>query len=100
MSKTTIVRYTTRPDAADENARLVADVYAALSELDPGDFAYATFRLADGVSFIHVARQDGPENPLTTLPAFAEFQREIRDRIVEPPSPSEATLVGSYGDLP
>jgi hypothetical protein len=100
MSKTTVIRYRTRADAADENARLVQDVYAALAELDPGDFAYATYRLADGVSFVHVARQDGPENPLTTLPAFAEFQREIKDRIVEPPSPSEATLVGSYRSLP
>ena len=30
MSKNVIVRYRTRPDAADENARLVQEVYAAL----------------------------------------------------------------------
>ena len=73
------------------------DVYAALAEADPGDFRYTTYRLADGVTFVHVAHQDGPENPLQTLPAFAEFQRELQERCAEPPAPSEATVVGSYG---
>ena len=97
MSRNVIVRYQTRPDAADENARLVEAVYAALAEADPGDFRYTTYRLADGVTFVHVAHQEGAENPLTTLPAFAEFQRELAGRCVEQPAPSEATVVGAYG---
>lgn len=96
MSKTLIIRYRTRPEAADENSRLVEAVFASLAELKPIDFWYTTYRLADGVSFVHVARLDGPENPLTTLPAFAEFQRELAQRCVERPAPSEATVVGSY----
>ncbi len=40
MSRTVVVRYRTRPEAADENARLVEGVYAALAQLDPGDFRY------------------------------------------------------------
>ena len=64
MSRNVIVRYRTHPEAADENARLVEAVYAALAEADPGDFRYTTYRLADGVTFVHVAHQDGPENPL------------------------------------
>lgn len=97
MSKTVIVRYRTRPDSADDNARLVEAVFTALAEIDPGDFRYATYRLADGVSFVHVASFAGSANPLATLPAFAEFQRELPQRCAEPPAPSEATLVGSYG---
>ncbi|MDX6665662.1 MAG: hypothetical protein QOG68_1868 [Solirubrobacteraceae bacterium] len=97
MPKNTIVRYKTRPDAADENARLVAAVYAALAEVKPDGFRYATFRLADGVTFVHVAQNSAEENPLASLPAFAEFQREIAQRVVEPPEPSDATVVGSYG---
>ena len=97
MSRNVIVRYRTHPKVADENARLVEAVYAALAEADPGDFRYTTYRLADGVTFVHVAQQDGPENPLQTLPAFAEFQRELQQRCAEPPAPSEATIVGSYG---
>ena len=93
----TVVRYKTRPEAAEENARLVAAVYAALAEAGPGDFRYITYRLADGVTFVHVAHQDGETNPLTTLPEFAEFQRELSARCVEQPNPTAAIVVGSYG---
>jgi hypothetical protein len=97
MSKTIVVRYRTRPDAAEENARLVEAVFASLSELAPADLRYATYRLADGVTFVHVAQLAGTGNPLATLPAFSEFQRELAQRCTEQPAPSEATVVGSYG---
>jgi hypothetical protein len=97
MGKNVIVRYRTRPDAAEENARLIQDVFASLAELEPGGFTYTAYRLDDGVSFVHVAEHAGTENPLATLPAFAEFQRELGQRVVEPPAPSGATVVGSYG---
>ena len=97
MSKTVVVRYRTRPDAAEENARLVQAVYASLADLEPGGFAYTTYRLADDTTFVHIAHLAGTENPLPTLPAFAEFQRELAQRCVEQPAPSEATMVGSYG---
>lgn len=96
MSKNVIVRYRTRPDAADENARLVEAVYAALAEQQPANFSYSTYRLQDGVTFVHVARHDDGANPLPDLPAFVAFQRELRDRCDELPAPSEATVVGSY----
>ncbi len=95
-SRTLIIRYRTRPDAAEENSRLVEAVFDALAELKPRDFCYSTYRLADGVSFVHIARLDGAENPLATLPAFDEFRRDVAQRCVEQPAPSEATVVGSY----
>ncbi len=97
MSNTVVVRYRTRPDKADENVRLVEKVYASLAEAGPGDFRYTTYRLADGVSFVHVAFFAGNDNPLATLPAFADFQRELPQRCDEQPAPSDATVVGSYG---
>jgi hypothetical protein len=100
VNRNVIVRYRTTPETADENARLVAAVYAALAEAAPSDFAYATFRLSDGVTFVHVAGYSGSGNPLATLPAFVEFQRGLRDRCVEQPNPTDATVVGSYGRLP
>ena len=96
MSKNVIVRYRTRPDTADENARLVEGVYAALAELQPADFRYTTYRLEDGVTFVHVAHHGEDANPLPSLPAFAAFQRELRERCDEPPAPSDAPIVGSY----
>jgi len=96
MSKTVVIQYKTRPDAAEENQRLVEAVYAQLASEDPGGFHYATFRLEDGVTFVHIARAEDDDNPLSHLAAFAEFQRNILDRCVEPPSSRGATIVGSY----
>jgi hypothetical protein len=98
----TIVRYTTKPDRADDNQALVEKVFAELNADAPLGLRYATFRLADGVSFVHVAtvETDDGTNPLTQTPAFAEFVREIGDRCDEPPVASEATLVGSYRSFP
>jgi len=96
MSRAVVVRYRTRPDAADENQRLVEQVYAELARNDPGGLSYATFRLADGVTFVHVAVHQGESNALTRTAAFAEFQRGIGERCVEPPVATEATLVGVY----
>jgi hypothetical protein len=97
MSKTVVIRYRTRPEAAEENARLVEGVFTSLAEVEPADLGYTTYRLADGVTFVHVARFAGTDNPLATLPAFAEFQRELAQRCTEQPAPSDATVVGSYG---
>ncbi len=70
MSKTVIVTYKTKPGAADENERLVKGVYAQLAAEAPGEFHYATFRLGDGVSFLHLAIVDGEVSPLSKLSAF------------------------------
>jgi acyl dehydratase len=96
MTVVKVIRYTTKPESADENARLVRDVYAELARDNPEGLRYATFRLDDGVTFLHVALLDGDENPLTTSRAFAEFQSAIGERLAEGPIQAEATVVGSY----
>ena len=56
MTTANVVRYTARsPEAADENSRLIQQVFAELAAEDPGSLRYAAFRLADGVSFVHVS---------------------------------------------
>jgi hypothetical protein len=45
---------------------------------------------------VHIARLEGNENPLATLPTFIEFQRDLPHRCVVQPAPSQATTVGSY----
>ena len=96
MGRSMVVRYRTRPDAADENQRLVSAVLAELAAEDPGGVHYAAFRLADGVSFVHVVSYDGDDDPLSRSPAFAEFQRGIGDRLADRPEAAEATPIGSY----
>ena len=97
MSKAVIVRYRTSEEAAAENQRLVEQVYAELHADQPDGLRYMTLRLADGVTFVHVAFHAEDDNPLTRSAAFAAFQADLRDRVVEPPQPSAASVVGSYG---
>jgi hypothetical protein len=96
MSRTVVIRYETHADAADTNQGLVEWVFAELHEKTPDGVRYATFRLQDGVRFLHVVRFDGEGNPLADLPAFAAFQADIGDRLVAPPVSTVASLVGSY----
>ena len=96
MSRTVVVRYRTTEDRAEENSRLVEAVFAELAAEAPDGLRYITLRLADGVSFVHVALVEGDENPLTRSAAFAEFQRAIAERCAELPVASEATVVGHY----
>jgi hypothetical protein len=94
MSSAFIVRYRTKPSAAEENQRLVEKVFAELAAEDPGGLRYATLRSGD--SFLHVVVHENDDNPLPRLAAFDEFQREIADRCVEPPERTEVSVVGAY----
>jgi len=90
-----VVRYRVKPDRVEENERLVRAVYEELHRAGPAGFRYATFKLDDGVTFVHVAEGDDP--PLPRLAAFKEFQKDIAARCAEPPLASEAEQVGSFG---
>src|SRR4029079_4271123 len=94
----TMVRYKVRPERADENVALVQAVYAELARVEPDGPRYATFRLPDGVSFLHVVIEtDQPGQILGQIAAFRAFQQDIEDRCEEPPVATEIRLVGSYG---
>ena len=92
-----IVRYTVKPHQVEANEELVRAVYEELGRTAPAGLRYATFKLEDGVSFVHVAavEADG-RNPLGQVEAFARFQQDIADRCDEPPVATEMSEVGSY----
>jgi hypothetical protein len=95
--KQVIVRYKVRPDRAAENEELVRAVYAELHDSRPAGLRYATFKLEDGVSFVHVAaHSENAPNPLSELPAFRRFQEKIADRCEEAPVVSTLTEIGCY----
>jgi hypothetical protein len=97
-----VVRYKTKPERAEENQALVEKVFAALDATAPAALGYATLRLADGVSFVHIAsiETDDGTNPLTETAAFGDFVRDVGDRCEEPPAASDATVVGAYRFFP
>jgi hypothetical protein len=97
MMGSSMVRYKVRPDRADENVALVEAVYAQLARERPDALHYATFRLPDGVSFMHIVIDtDAPGAILGGLDAFKAFTADIESRCDEPPVVTELVPVGSY----
>jgi hypothetical protein len=95
----TVVRYQTRPEAADENQRLIEAVFADLDALQPEGFTYKVFRLDDGVSFVHVViEHDDIEraDSLQDVPAFQAFVAGIAQRCEEGPVAAGARVVGGF----
>jgi hypothetical protein len=90
-----MVRYKVKPERVTENEELVRAVYAELKGAGPDGFQYATFKLDDGVSFVHLAMSEG-ESPLPDLEAFRRFQANIEERCDEPPVVTALTEIGSF----
>ena len=93
----TLIRYKTRPEAADSNAALVTAVFAELKAARPDGVRYLTLRLEDD-TFIHLvetAADDG-SSPIPKLAAFQAFQSGIRERCAEPPLVRAVGIVGNY----
>jgi hypothetical protein len=95
--KTIMVRYTTSEAHSDTNASLVRAVFEELRARAPKGLRYASYRLPDTVTFVHIATLEVPdETLLTALPSFKAFQKDLKDRCVEPPVVTELSAVGSY----
>jgi hypothetical protein len=95
-----MVRYKVKPDRVAENEDLVRAVYEELHRTEPARFRYATFRLDDGLSFVHLASSEDERSPLSQVAAFARFQKDIADRCDEPPVVTELREIGSYHVYP
>lgn len=93
-----MVRYKVKPDRVAENEELVRAVYEELKRTDPAGLRYATFRLDDGVTFVHLASNetDDGRSPLTDVEAFKRFQEHIEDRVEEGPVVTEMSHIGSF----
>jgi len=94
-----MVSYTVKPDRVAENERLARAVYDTLRASRPAGLRYATFRLGDCVSFVHIVSHEEADgaNALTALPVFQAFAAGVKDRCVAPPVRVDLTEIGSYG---
>ena len=94
-----MVSYQLKPERVAENEGLVAAVFEALRQARPAGLRYATFRVGDGVSFVHIVSHEEADgaNALTALPAFKAFTAGIKDRCEVPPHRVDLTEIGSYG---
>jgi hypothetical protein len=94
--KRTLIRYKTKPEMADTNAALIAEVFAELKASKPGGVRYLSLRLEDD-TFVHVVETEADAaSVIPNLAAFKIFQSGIRERCAEPPQAGSATIVGNY----
>lgn len=99
MQRVTIVRYTTKPELADENERLSRAVFDEVAAKRLKGVAYGLFR--DGADFLHlfVNFEADDAEVLTELPTFKAFIKDGAERWVAPPEQTRAgmVLVRAYG---
>jgi hypothetical protein len=93
-----MIRYTVKPERVAENEQFVRAVYEELDRVQPTGLRYATFRLDDGVSFVHVVSVETADgvNPLSEIEAFARFTQTVGDRCAEPPVTTALDEIGSF----
>jgi hypothetical protein len=91
--KRMMVRYTTKPERADENARLIEKVFQELREKAPNDVRYLALRVGDR-AFVHLVEDGGGQIP--RLEAFQTFRGGVKERCAEPPQQDDVTIIGNY----
>jgi quinol monooxygenase YgiN len=92
-----MVRAKIKADKVAEVEKTVREVFAAIDAVQPHGVHYASCKLADGVTFVILLGLDDDEsNPLFAVPAFRDFQENLKDWVAEPPAIEELTPVGSY----
>src|ERR1700730_18256320 len=98
LMKRTVVRYKTKPEKAEDNARLIEKVFQELQAKAPDNVRYLALKLADG-TFIHFSMSETEDgvSPVTKLEAFRSFRKDIEARCVEPPQQNDTTIVGKIG---
>jgi hypothetical protein len=97
--KRVMVRYTVKADQVAENEGFIQRVFEQLEREKPAGLRYASFKLDDGVSFVHIASHETADgtNPLGDLATFKSFTAAIKERCVSPPVVVQLSEVGSYG---
>ena len=93
-----LVQYTIKPDQVAKNENLVREVYKELHDSKIEGFHYATFKMPDGVTFVHLAFGDNEEagKKFRDLQAFKNFQSNIKERCETLPAVSAITEIGTY----
>jgi hypothetical protein len=100
MKITKVIHYQAKPEAADANAELSADVFRELHATAPKNVAYAVLRADDAFYHIVTYETEADNEQLTGLPAFARFAENGAARRLTPPTVTDVTVIGNYHILP
>jgi hypothetical protein len=92
-----MVRSKVKADRVADVEAAIEKVFSAIQREQPAGVRYASSRLQDGVTFVALLEvEEGVDNPLPSLPAFLQFQEELKELTAEPPTAEQMTVVGTY----
>lgn len=96
-----MVRYRVKAGRSAVNEQYLAALFAELEAASPAGLRYASFRLDDGLTYVHLALIDtaSGENPLDHSLAFKAFSDGVAERCAQPPVVTELSVVGAFGFL-
>ena len=93
---TVMISYPVKPEQVKRNLALMRAVHAEIQAVRPEGLRYASFQLADGVSFVELV-VGGGQGRLAGLEAFRAYRSTLAERIEAPPVLDELDEIGSYG---
>jgi hypothetical protein len=92
-----MIRAKIKADKTADVEKSAIEMFTAIEAAQPQGVHYASCKLADGVTYVILLGLDNDENnPLGAVPAFRNFQENLKTWIAEPPTIEELTPVGSY----
>ena len=99
MPRLTMVRYTVKPEAAEENVRLSRAVFDEVRTNQPADIAYGLFRQGDEFFHVFLNMAEDCSDAVTALPSFKAFEADMAARVLAAPAVSRvaAERIDSYG---
>jgi hypothetical protein len=99
MPRLTMVRYTVKPEAAEENIRLSRAVFTEAHQTKPEHIAYGLFRQGDEFIHIFLNLAEDSSEALTGMPSFQAFEQGMAERVLAPPAVTRLAVerIDSYG---
>ena len=94
-----MVRYKVKPEHVGENEAALKEVFANIEREQPAGIHYASFKLADGVSFVALVHLEEGATPLTENPYFQKFQANLMEIVDGQPAQEVLESVGTYNFL-
>ena len=93
-----IVQYKLKAESAEKTEKIIHAVFTKLAKTRPQGIRYSSYKLEDGLTFVHhaVASPHNGVNLLQHLEAFMAFVRAIKERCEKPPRAMSASEIGSY----
>jgi hypothetical protein len=92
-----MIRAKVKAESVDDIEAATEKMFGAVHAAQPEGVRYASTRLADGVSVVALLALDDPvDNPLLAVSEFREFQEQLPEWLVEPPTVEPLTVIGSY----